>query len=260
MRSVRIALSVVEAVARRQPVALTRIAADLELPVTTVHRALGTLAEAGWVRQVMPGRRWVLSSHIEHVVGRSLAVMADRARPALADLRTRSGESSMFAVVAGDHMVVVVAVDSAQALRVVASEGSRQPLHLLSTGKAILAAWHPDDVRAYADRSGVDSAALVAEAAATHAAGFAVNLGGWESGVGSISVAVPNGGDLPTAAVGVFGPLERFENRVDPLADLVRHASRRLADELTAAAATSQSGSADLHTSTARTSTARGAS
>jgi IclR family acetate operon transcriptional repressor len=229
VRSVRIALEVVESIARDQPVALTEIAAGLALPVTTVHRALGTLAEAGWVRQVMPGRRWVLSSHLEQLVGRGLAMTADRARPALADLRTRSGESSMYAVVDGDHMVVVVAVDSTQALRVVGSEGTRQPLHLLSTGKAVLASWPLADICAYAVRAGLDPDAVVADCAATVATGYAVNLGGWEVGVGSISVAVPSAGGMPTSAVGVFGPIERFEGRVESIAELVSDASRTLA-------------------------------
>ena len=139
MRSVRIALSIFESVARAQPVALTDIAIDLRLPVTTVHRSLAALADAGWIRQVQPSKRWVVADRIEHVVGRRFAMVADQARPALNDLRTSTGESSMFAVVDGDHMVVVVAVDSTQALRVVGNEGSRHPLHRLSTGKAVLA-------------------------------------------------------------------------------------------------------------------------
>lgn len=237
VRSVRNALSVVEAVARHQPVALSEIAAHLDLPVTTVHRSLTTLADAGWLRQVMPGRRWVLSSHIEFVVGRSLALMADRARPALTELRTRSGESSMYAVADGDHMVVVVAVDSDQSLRFVGREGSRHPLHLLSTGKAVLASWSHGEIRAYADRVGLDADELVAECARTRAAGFAVNLEGWEQGLASVSVTIPTTAGTPTAAVGVFGPIDRFEGRIDALAALVGDASRALTDQPSSARA-----------------------
>ncbi|MEO6125985.1 MAG: helix-turn-helix domain-containing protein [Ilumatobacteraceae bacterium] len=228
----RTALSVFESIARDQPVGLTEIATDLALPVTTVHRALGTLADAGWVRQVLPGRRWVVSDHIEHVVGRRFAMLADRVRPALTELRTRTGESTMYAVADGDHMVVVVAVDSDQALRVVASEGSRHPLHRLSTGKAVLAAWADGDVRAYAARCGLDASELLAECAATRIAGHAVNLGGWEPGVGSISVAVTAAGVAASAGVGVFGPIDRFEGRGDTIAGLVRHAARRLTADI----------------------------
>ena len=232
VRSVRIALSIFEWVARAQPVALTDIAVELHLPVTTVHRSLTSLADAGWIRQVQPGKRWVVTDRIENVVGRRFAIMADRARPALNDLRTNTGESSMYAVVDGDHMVVVVAVDSTQALRVVGNEGSRHPLHRLSTGKAVLATWTVDDVRGYAERVGIDGVALLEECEVTRAAGYAVNLGGWEVGVGSISVAVRSDGLGPSAGVGVFGPIERFEGRVDALAEYVHRAGRALAADL----------------------------
>jgi IclR family acetate operon transcriptional repressor len=232
VRSVSIALSIFEWVARAQPVALTDIAVELHLPVTTVHRSLTALADAGWIRQVQPGKRWVVTDRIEHVVGRRFAIMADRARPALNDLRTNTGESSMYAVVDGDQMVVVVAVDSTQALRVVGNEGSRHPLHRLSTGKAVLASWTLDDVRGYAQRVGIDGIALLEECEATRAAGYAVNLGGWEVGVGSISVAVRSDGLGPSAGVGVFGPIERFEGRVDALAEHVHRAGRALASDL----------------------------
>lgn len=230
MRSVRTALAIVEIVARRQPVALTDLAAELDLPVTTVHRSLATLSEAGWLRQVPPGRQWVLSSRVDHLFGRSLALLADRARPVLEDLRAATGESSMYAVVDGDHMVVVASIDSAQALRVVGREGSRHHLHVLSTGKAVLATWPAPAVDAYADRLGLDRAALAAACAETRAAGFAVNVGGWEAGVASVSVAVPTVDGPATAAVGLFGPVDRLGGPVAPLADLVRAAAGHLVD------------------------------
>jgi IclR family acetate operon transcriptional repressor len=237
VRSVRTAVSVFEAIARDQPLALSQIAASLALPTTTVHRALGTLADAGWVRQVQPGRRWVVADRIEHVVGRRFSQLAERARPVLVDLRTRSAESSMYAVADGDQMVVLVSVDSTQSLRVVSDEGTRHALHRLSTGKAVLAQRSDDDVRTYADRMGIDATELLDECRVTRLAGYAINLGGWEPGVGSISVAIAAHGSTPCAGVGVFGLIDRFDGRIQVLADLVRHAGRVLAAEPTSAAA-----------------------
>jgi IclR family acetate operon transcriptional repressor len=232
LRSVRTALSVFESIARDQPIALTEIAGELALPTTTVHRALGTLNDAGWIRQVQPGRRWVVADRIDYIVGRRFSQLAERARPVLVDLRTRSAESSMYVVADGDQMVVLVSVDSTQALRVVGDEGARHPLHRLSTGKAVLAHWGDDEVLAYAERADIDGAELLAECNTTRRAGYAVNLGGWEPGIGSISVAVPGKGSTPWAGVGVFGPIDRFDGRVEPLAALVRHAARVLTGDV----------------------------
>ena len=80
VNSAQRALAVFEEVVRHQPVALTDIARNLDAPLTTVHRALQSLSAAGWVRQVSPGKRWIVTARIEALVGRRHAELAGRIR------------------------------------------------------------------------------------------------------------------------------------------------------------------------------------
>ena len=49
MRPVLISLQILEEVASRQPIGTSELARHLDLSKTTVHRALMSLSEAGWI-------------------------------------------------------------------------------------------------------------------------------------------------------------------------------------------------------------------
>ena len=193
MNSAQRTLVVFEEVVRNQPVALSDLARTLDEPVTTVHRALQALAAAGWVRQLSPGKRWVVTARIEALVGRRHAELAEAVRPALTRLRDATKESAQVSVVDGDDMVAVAVVDSDAMLRVVGSTGRRFPMHALANGKAVLARMAEQECRDHLERVGADSPELLEELAQIRRTGYAVNHGVFDVGLSAVGAAISTG-------------------------------------------------------------------
>lgn len=225
VNSAQRALAVFEEVVRHQPVALTDIARNLDAPLTTVHRALQSLSAAGWVRQVSPGKRWIVTARIEALVGRRHAELAEAVRPALTRLRDITQESAQVFVVDGDDMVAVAVVDSDAMLRVVGTTGRRLPLHELANGKAVLARMSDQACAEYLARAGADSQDLHDELAQVRATGVAVNRGGWDVAMSAVGAAIVDAHGEPVAGIGVYGPRERIEANLDSISPAVLKAA-----------------------------------
>lgn len=142
VRAVTTALLVLETVAEQQPCGLSDLARRLDLPKTTVQRALITLAEAGWIRlDNQDVTRWVLAGKAFTVgskVGRG-GGLRDLALPVLNRLQVAVGETIHLMVPDGDEMVLIERLDSAHAVRTFQPLGARAPLHASSNGKSVLA-------------------------------------------------------------------------------------------------------------------------
>jgi DNA-binding IclR family transcriptional regulator len=221
-------LVVFEEVVRNQPVALSDVARTLDEPVATVHRALQALAAEGWVRQLAPGKRWVVTARIEALVGRRHAELAEAVRPALTRLRDATKESAQVSVVDGDDMVAVAVVDSDAMLRVVGSTGHRFPLHELANGKAVLARMDEHECRRHLERVGADSPDLLDELSRIRRVGYAVNHGGYDVGMSAVGAAIVDPSGFPFAGIGVYGPRERIEPQVDAIAPCVIDAAAEI--------------------------------
>src|SRR5262245_9501917 len=154
MRSVRTALSVFEAVAERQPVGLSALARDLDLPKATVQRSLSTLAEAGWlVQDLLDPGRWMVSARFAVLADAAPLALAVRsaARAPLADLRDRTGETVGLFTIDGDHMELLDGIEGTHVVRAVARSGPL-PIHVSAAGRAMLACLPEDQRRAAVQR------------------------------------------------------------------------------------------------------------
>jgi IclR family acetate operon transcriptional repressor len=227
-------LVVFEAVAARQPASLGDLSTASGLPSSTVHRALGVLASSGWVRSVGPGRpRWVVAERIRVLVAGPAVDLAARARPLLAELAATAGETAALWLADGDTVVAAAVAAPSAALRVVLADGTQVPAHACAPGKVVLAARSDLDVRLGAARglepvtmrTVGDAEQLLVELRRVRAAGFAVARGEEADGVTSLAAAHGTG---DRAAVGVLGPSDRVEARLDELAAMVQGVARRL--------------------------------
>lgn len=213
------ALNVLEEVARRQPVSLAELHRVLELPKTTVHRALGTLAEAGWIRPA-PGRRWaiapravVLGSHAASEGG-----LRELALPVMQVLRDTTAEAIHLTVRDGDAVVLIERIDSPHAVRTWNPLGTRAPLHASANGKAIWAhlpdadreALFDVDFSAYTDRTETDPERLRDQLRVAARRGWASNRGEFVTSVAAVAAPIFDRSGMPVASIGVSAPVTRL--------------------------------------------------
>jgi IclR family transcriptional regulator, acetate operon repressor len=221
VKSVRNALRVLETVADRQPVGVSEVARALELPKASVQRALVTLGEAGWIRQLVdePGR-WVVTARLAVLADATPDVVAVReaARGELDALRDATRESVALFVLDGDRPVLVATVHSPQVVRAEERAVGPGPLHGSATGRALLAWMRPPARDALLRGRGgagspgpVERTELDAELARTRERGYAVSDRELADELTAVSAPVFDRGGLPLAALTVFGPSYRFD-------------------------------------------------
>ena len=211
------AFGVLEALSRAKgPSRLSALAADLGLQKSTVHRILGELTGLGYVERhggtglYRPTlRTWELGT----------AVVADLpikqvATGALHRLHEQTGETVSLVVRSGDDALYLDKIVSARPIRFTTRVGSRLPLPLTASGKALLAASADGDevLRRVATRPDLahhlDVARALDELAVTRERGYAIATG--RPGLIGIAAAVLDRDDEPVAALSVSAPTDRL--------------------------------------------------
>jgi IclR family transcriptional regulator, acetate operon repressor len=218
VKSVRNALRVLETVAERQPVGVSEVARALELPKASVQRALVTLGEAGWIRQVVdePGR-WVVTARLAVLADATPDVVAVReaARAELDALRDATRESVALFVLDGDRPVLMATVHSPQVVRAEERAVGPVALHASATGRVLLAWMRPATRDAVLRRrpasDGATRAEIDAELERTRTRGYAVSDRELADELTSISGPVLDATGAVLAAITVFGPSYRFD-------------------------------------------------
>ena len=240
MQNVVNALRVLEEVAVRQPVGVSAVVRALDLPKSSVQRALHTLHKAGWTRPVERElTRWALTTKALHV-GRHAAgelSLRDAAIPVMEELRRRTEETIHLMVPEGDKVVLIERLETPKPVRIVIPLGGSAPIHASSNGKAVLASSDPDEVErllaeglpCYTDTTIVDREPLLAELAETKARGYATNNGEWRSDIAAVAAAVIGDGGRPIASLSISTPINRMPDELRPeYGALVRDAARRV--------------------------------
>jgi IclR family transcriptional regulator, acetate operon repressor len=238
-RSVLVALKVMEELAAHQPIGVSDLARLLGISKSTAHRALLTLAEAGWIETSGDRRSlWRLSVRALIVGGRAIdsqGGLRGIAVPVMEDLRRSTEETIHLLVRERTHVVLIERLDGIKAVRVFNPVGGRASIFRTSSGKAILASLPPGELAAYleilrsrADLGAMDPAELLTELETVRAQGFAVNLGSNQPDVHAVAAAILDDG-RPVAAVTVSAPPERLTEAVcERIGPLVVDAARRV--------------------------------
>jgi IclR family acetate operon transcriptional repressor len=221
MSSTLTALTVLERIARDQPVGLSELARNLALPKSTVQRCLATLHEAGWIEpESAESRRWVLAMHAFAVAVTVIdrAGLRDRALPVMRQLGVQTEETIHLAIPDGGEIVLVERIDSPHTLRTVSPVGTRSPLHASSNGKAVLAALSEEELRAYLSdglsqltrHTLTDEAALRENLDQARSQGYAVSREELQDGVVSVAAAIMARNGRPVACLSISGPRDRM--------------------------------------------------
>lgn len=176
------------------------------LPRATAHRLATALEAHGLVRRddrgrFAPGLRLVALGR----AASSALALPELARPALVELRDRTGESVQLYVREGDQRVCVVSLESPHGLRTIVPLGAAFALPAGSAGR------------------------LLAEDPEAIDAGWCQTVEEREPGVASVSAAVRSGDGSVVAAVSVSGPIDRMgPSPGRDHADAVRDAASRI--------------------------------
>ncbi|MGX1116844.1 IclR family acetate operon transcriptional repressor [Streptomyces ambofaciens] len=204
-------------------VGLSELSASSGLPLPTIHRLMRTLVACGYVRQ-QPNRRYALGPRLIRLGESASRLLGTWARPHLARLVEETGETANMALLDGDEIVYVAQVPSKHSMRMFTEVGRRVLPHSTGVGKALLADFPADEVRALLGRTGMPAATdktittpdgFIAALEEVRRQGYAIDDNEQEIGVRCLAVSVP---DSPTAAaISISGPAGRVtEGRDGP--------------------------------------------
>ncbi len=207
---------------------VTELAAATGLTISTTHRLLRALVDAGLVAQDPLTERYHLGSTVVAMGRRAEARLGfDRMLPELRALSARTGESVNLGTRVGDEVLIVLHVPSAQPLRFDQPVGSRVPIHASAMGKAMLAgaADPAAEIAALGELKALTGATLTTpqqllrDLEQTRERGWAINDGERDPGVRTIGAAVLGPDGRPIAGVAVQGPAVRMtDERLPELA------------------------------------------
>lgn len=179
------------------------------LPRATAHRLLVALEGHGLVERGEGG--FALGRRLVRLGAAALGgpSLVDAARPALEELRDRTGESVQLYVRRGDQRVCLLSLESPHSLRTIVPVGAALPLDRGSAGT------------------------VLSDGDVVRRRGWAQSVEERERGVASVSAPVRPAGGAVVAAVSVSGPIERTTRSPGRLyADAVVAAARRLESAL----------------------------
>ncbi|HET8602323.1 MAG TPA: IclR family transcriptional regulator [Marmoricola sp.] len=200
------------------PVPLDRIVRAVGLPRSTAYHLVNAMIEEGFVTHIAEDRRYCLGvAAFEVGSGFTRQEPLQRlARRHLAGLVDRVGQSAHLAVPHGRDVLYVVEERAPGRPPLVTDVGVRLPAHLTASGRAILAAMSPAQVRAlYPDRAAfvqrhdrgpTSLSALRALLAETRQRGHAVEEGEVTPGLSSVGAAVLDHNGVPLAGIAVTYP------------------------------------------------------
>ncbi|WP_308797409.1 IclR family transcriptional regulator [Agromyces silvae] len=230
--------------AQRGPVPAATIATALGLPRSSVYHLLAVLQERGFVVHLPEERRYGLGvAAFELSSGFSRQQPLTRlGRPLVAALVDRVGESGHLAVLHGRDVLYLVEERAPRRPSLVTDVGVRLPAHLTATGRAMLAALPPAQLRAlypdtpaFPERTGGDDGGepwsygrLKRLLQQVRADGRASEHGEVTPGLASIGAAVLDHVGWPAAAIAVTFPEDTARGAVDTIADEVREAAATL--------------------------------
>jgi DNA-binding IclR family transcriptional regulator len=199
------------------PAGLIELAGASGIDKSTAARLLAFLTEREYVARDSATRRYAPGPALLALGAAALEKSDLRAgaRPYLERLRAASGETVTLHVRAGDAFVCIDGLESPSPIRRAVPLGETIPLHVGSTGKAILAFLDQAEIDRQLEAAvaaGADVPALRSQLAAVRIQGFRAAVGDRVPEVGAIAAALFDG-STPYGAVSISGPADRWDER-----------------------------------------------
>lgn len=240
VQSVERVIALLNALGRAgRPLSAGELSATVSLPRPTVYRLLQTLSGHGMI--AASDGRFVIGPRVLWLAGQRLEQIELRAagRPALLDLRDRTGETVHLGVLEQGQVVYIDKTEPPGPMRMASAIGKIMPAHCTALGKAMLAHLSADEVARVLDLWGLprrtphtitDRRGFQAELAAIRARGYAIDNIENEDGIRCVAAPIFDHRGAVAGAVSLSGStqtitLARVRRSLGPL---VRRASARI--------------------------------
>ncbi len=216
IQSVLKAIDVMYVFSSTEPtLSLGEISKRLNMPKSTTHNLLNTLASRGFIERVND-ESYALGTAIISLAQstRVNAELRDRAAPLLRELADIVTESVYLTYLDGDHVLYIYAIETPNRLMARSAVGDRVQLHCTGVGKAILAALPDLTIEEIVTRSGLtrftdytitDLDELKREMEATRQRGYSIDNQGHEAGIFCVGAVIRNGHGTPIGACSISG-------------------------------------------------------
>lgn len=149
LNSVLRTFEVVELLARKGELGVTRIAEEVGLDKSSVYRILATLRSIGYVSQNPSTQGYANTSRFASLCGPSVeaADLRDRAHPILAAMAEEACEAASLGILEGRDILYIDTIQCSGLIRVNLPIGQKLPAYCSGLGKAILAFMPEERVR-----------------------------------------------------------------------------------------------------------------
>ena len=220
---------------------LSEIAGKLELPASTVHGLVRTLAAHGMIEQELDSGRYRLGPAVLRLGNVYLDTLELRARTSTwsEELARRTGCAVRTGVLMGNEIMIIHHEPRPDGSRQMPEVGIVIPVHASALGKALLA-YRPadaarvlaaDELRAMTGETIVEAAKLEKELEAVLATGVATECDEAVLSESGIAAPVFDAAGRPIGAVGVVAPTTDWP-LPDSAFDALREAARNISREL----------------------------
>jgi len=226
---------------------VTDAALALQIPTSSAHDLLDTLAQTGLLRRV-EGNRYRLGLKLLTLSSTALESFAVRghARPVMEHLAAHLNATAHLATLDATEVVYVDKVTPAGGPAITLSGvGRRLPLHCTAVGKALLAQQSPGavgqtleqlEMEPFTDRTVISVDALRFELAGSSRSGVARDREGSVLGVCCHAAPISEAGRT-AAAISISVPVAMEERLAERYDEIVRAAATKISRELAAEAA-----------------------
>jgi IclR family transcriptional regulator, KDG regulon repressor len=215
---------------------VSELSRQLAVSKSTLSALLRTLERHGLVQRDAVTHRFRLGLALLELAAAVPAGfdVREAARPHLARLHRRSGETAILHLVTGEEIMIAERAEPPVQLKVVAPIGTRLPRFAGSVAKVLLAGLEPGDAEAivrgfqlpaFTPRSIVDRAAYLEAVARTRRRGYALEREEYLEGVCAVSGPVIDREGQTIGTISVAGVKARVRKRLNEFAEPVMDAA-----------------------------------
>lgn len=237
------AFDVLAAVAVRDGLTLSELAATLGQSVATMHRVLATLERRGLV-EVSAGRQeWRIGAEAYRLGSAFLrgASAVERSRPVMRALMNETGETSNLGIEKNGAVLFISQVETQESIRAFFPPGTLSPMHASGIGKALLSRY--DDARLealfrtplerFTEKTMVSLPELREELRLTRERGYSFDDEERTTGMRCVAAPILNDYGEAVAGLSISGPTLRLPDAdIARIGELVRKGARQVSRSL----------------------------
>jgi IclR family KDG regulon transcriptional repressor len=245
IRVVSLALDSIELLCKQTGgLGVRELARELGVGKSTGHRILQTLEEHGLTRQDPETKRYAITARLVNMASLIQSNMEFRsvARPLLAALQKRYGETIFIGVLDTAEVVIVDRIDSSEPLRMTQDIGYREPAHSTALGKVLLASLTEAELssfsraaklKAFTGKTLTSLDSLKSELKRVRLLGFALDDEETLTGVRCVAAPIRDALGRVLAAVSLSGPSVRLlPEKISDVAQDVRSTAESISRDL----------------------------